>query len=62
VKAFALEFPEFRTMWLGVMSAQLEADNPVPNATSQRAEVLPLWRSIACTGALNPLPMATQPF
>ena len=30
---------------IGVMGAQLEADNPLPNNTSQRAEVLPLWRS-----------------
>ena len=30
---------------IGVMRRKLEADNPLPNATSQRAEVLPLWRS-----------------
>lgn len=30
---------------IGVMAAQLEADNPVPDSAGERAEVLPLWRS-----------------
>lgn len=30
---------------IGVLGAQVEADNPLPKAASQRAEVLPLWRS-----------------
>ncbi len=28
-----------------MLAAQAEADNPLPSKTSQRAEVLPLWRS-----------------